>query len=325
MRKKMMITLLVLAASVFVSNGAFAAWTQAKGHSYNQLTLSYYETKQKTSTILRDGDDQVTSLNSGIHRINSAKYISTKVSYYGEYGITDKLTAIVSGGWDWVRSNDNLTYAGESGPSGIGDIILGLRQKISDNIGGGALMSVQVDVKVPEAYEYRSPTTHQSLGDGQYDTSVILQIGKGFAKGYAILKTGYKYRFENDQLGAATFKPSDQFLFSVNGGYSATPKFSIRGILNYNQAIGNAEVSEEMEQAFVPYGNKDQYDDVLVIKDSLNLEQNNLSAGLDLVYSITSKIQTVASYTTDLVGIGDLRTRDGALGKTYSLTLVYKH
>ncbi|GBD96206.1 MAG TPA: hypothetical protein ENG83_06465 [Nitrospirae bacterium] len=325
MRKKMVISLLVAAACIFISNGAFAAWTQAKGHSYNQLTLSYYETKQKTSTIQRDSNKQVTSLNSGIHRIDSAKFVSTKVSYYGEYGITNQLTAIASGGWDWVRSNDNLKYAGESGPSGIGDIILGLRQKISDNIGGGALMSVQVDVKVPEAYDYKSPTTYQSLGEGQYDTSVNLLIGKGFAKGYAVLSTGYKYRFENDQLGAATFKPSDQFLFSINGGYAATPKLSVRCNLNYNQAIGNAKVSQEMEQLFIPYGNKDKYDDVLVIKDSLNLEQNNLSAGLALAYSITSKIQTVASYSTDLVGIGDLRTRDGALGKTFSMTLVYMH
>ena len=51
MKKRIFLVLVLLTGCIFLSNDAFSAWTQPKGHSYNQLTYSYYKTTQKFTTI----------------------------------------------------------------------------------------------------------------------------------------------------------------------------------------------------------------------------------------------------------------------------------
>lgn len=316
MRKRILTFFLFLAGLVFISSNASAAWTQAKGHSYNQLTFSHYKTVEKFNSLGYDRGGlgaTVNSLHAGTHRTPSEEFTSTKISYYGEYGLTDKITVIASGGWDWQKTNDAQKYSDADGPSGIGDIILGVRHKLTDNLGAGVLSSVQVDLKIPEAYDYRDPVIYQNLGDGQYDVTGKLLFGRGFNWGYTVLSAGYKYRFENDQIGL-NFKPSDQMLFSISGGYNAFPWLSIRGNLDYNKPVGNAKVSEEMRINSIPPG-LDWHQDVVLIKDTLSLEAEALSGGLGLAFTVASGTQVVVSYSTELYG------RDASIGQTYSIAL----
>lgn len=326
MRKNMFLVLLILVAAIFISNEALAAWTQAKGHSYNQLTFSRYKTTKKATTLRKDADLNIVDTNSTIDIEDSEEFNDYQLSYYGEYGIIDTLTVFLSGGWHWIRSNDNLRYAEENGPTGIGDINVGLRQKLIDNIlGTGILSSIQGELKIPEAYDYDNPVTHQSLGDGQYDFSLALLFGRGFSKGYSVFTVKYKWRFENDEHDPLTFKPSDQFSLALNGGYSITSWASLRGNVQFSMNVGNAEVSDELLAANWATGGAKAHDDTVVIKDTLGLESDILSAGVDLALSITPKIQTVLSYNRDLEGFGDLRSRDANLGETMSIALVYMH
>ncbi|NIP29530.1 MAG: hypothetical protein GTN59_02865, partial [Candidatus Dadabacteria bacterium] len=110
MRNKMlMIFLLLLAGCFFISNDAFSAWTQAKGHSYNSLTLSYYKTTKTYTTLVREGAaEHVVNTHAEPFASEDEEFTSTKITYYGEYGVTDKITAILSVPYDWQRSNDNL-------------------------------------------------------------------------------------------------------------------------------------------------------------------------------------------------------------------------
>ncbi len=107
-------------------------------------------------------------------------------------------------------------------------------------------MSVQGEVKIPEAYEYDNPLFNLSQGDGQYDTTLLLQFGRGLGKGYAVFNIGYKYRFENDQFDPETFKPSDEFKMTLSGGYAITSWLSLTGSVDWKDSVGNAEVSDEM-------------------------------------------------------------------------------
>lgn len=317
MRKNTLPFFLFLAGLVFISSNAFAAWTQAKGHSYNQLTFSHYKTVEKYTSLGYDRGGlgaTVDRLNTGTHRVPSEEFTSTKISYYGEYGLTDKITVIASGAWDWQKTNDAQRYSDSDGPSGIGDIILGMRHKLSDNLGAGVLSSVQFDLKIPEAYDYEDPIRNQNLGDGQYDLTGKLLFGKGFSWGYTVLSAGYKYRFENDQLGEASFKPSDQMVFGISGGYNAFPWLSIRGNLDYNKPTGNAEVSEGMKTLSRPPG-LDWHGDVVLVKDTLALEGEALSGGVALAFTVASGTQVVVSYNTELYG------RDASIGRTYSIAL----
>ena len=326
MRRKVILPLVLLIGLVFISTESFAGWTQAKGHSYNQLTYSFYRTTQKFTTINHDSDGVITETDYSIQRDATEEFESQKISYYGEYGVTDTFTVFLSGGWDWQRTNDTIRYAGRDGPSGIGDINVGLRQNLIKNIPGtGVIMSFQTEVKIPEAYDYGNPTTHQSLGDGQYDWTGGLVFGRGLGKGYAVLSVMYKYRFENDEHDPLTFKPSDQMKYSLSGGYSLTSWMSLRANIEWAESVGNAEVSDELVAANWATGGEKRHEEVVIIKDSLGLAQDVLTAGVSLAINLAPKWQTVLSYNEVLTGFGDLRTKDASLGKTSSIALVYMH
>src|SRR4030065_1628380 len=128
MSKKILIVFFLSAFSIaFLSGNAFSAWTQAKGHSYNQLTFSYYSTTEKFTTIEHDNEGVILDIYGDVHKEGSADFVSKKITFYGEYGITDKLTIFTAIPFDWQKSDDTLKFAGENGPSGVGDINIGLR------------------------------------------------------------------------------------------------------------------------------------------------------------------------------------------------------
>ncbi|MBI5666049.1 MAG: hypothetical protein HZC49_13325 [Nitrospirae bacterium] len=374
----MILAFSLLAGCIFISSNAIAAWTQAKGHSYNQLTLSYYSTAEKFTTIekfeeekvLQPSGSELTVHEEGDIRRTDAKpfrnkeesFTATKMSYYVEYGLLDELTFILSGGYEYVKSNDLRTQGNSCQlhkltgddvcTAGVGDIILGLRQKISNNVAGGPL-SVQLDVKVPEAYEYDNPVINQNLGDGQYDALLKLKYGHGFSWGYAVLDAGYKYRFENTQLDPLTFKPADTVIVSISGGYNATPWLSIRGKIDWDKSVGNAEVSDDLVKfasdtiVTKPAGERGKN---VVILDTLGLKKDSLTAGLALAFTVAKNMQLVASYDwalghscTDDGGflntgalkntcfffknedMGPLRASNSSIGSTVSLALAYSH
>ena len=71
------------------------------------------------------------------------------------------------------------------------------------------------------------------------------------------------------------------------------------------------------------YGGLERSQDNVLIRDSLGLEPDALSAGMDLAFDIKAGFQTVLSYTRDLKGFWVFRSKDWSLGETYSLALVY--
>jgi hypothetical protein len=326
MKKIISLVLLFAVLCIFSSHEVFAAWTQAKGHSYNQLSLSYYKTVKKFTTLVRDDEENLIDTDGKIYRNEEEEFTSTKITYYGEYGITDRLTVIATIPYDWQRSNDTMRYAGEDGPSGLSDINLGMRyQLVPDLFGSGVLMSVQGEVKIPAAYDYDHPLFNLSLGDGQYDATGLIQFGRGLGKGYGWLNVGYKYRFENDKFDPETFKPSDEFKITFGGGYAITSWLSLTGYVDMIKAVGNAEVSKAMIVRSYSTGlgaatAKDE-----LIKDTLSLEKDDMSVSVGLQFNLSPTMQAVVSYTRDISGFGDFKTKNAALGQTYSLAFVYLH
>ncbi len=328
MRNKAIAALFIfLAGILFVSNPVFAAWTQAKGHAYNQLSWSYYVTDKKFTTVKMNTDGIARSTGGGISKVQTAKFVSTGFTYYGEYGITDIVTVFTAIPYKWAYSEDIRKYAYENGPGGLGDIDLGLRYNLSQNFLGN-VMSLQGAVKIPDGYHYGNPLERLSMGDGQYDATLLLQLGRGIGKGYAWLNAGYKYRFENnksktDQSVPLSFKPSDQIKISFGGGYAVTEKLSVRGIIDWTKSVGNASVSQSLIEDNYSHGGLSESQENTLIRDSLGLEPDALSAGVDLAFNITPQWQAVASYNTDLEGIDIFESKDWALGQTYSLAVVY--
>ena len=322
MTKKILIIFLSLLCSiVFIANNSFAGWTQAKGHAYNQLTYGYYTSNSKYTTVEKDASHNNTGLGGGKEKVEASQFVAYGVTYYGEYGLVDSLTIFTTIPWKAVESADTLRYSDRWGPSGIGDIDLGLRYNLTQSFLGGPL-SLQGTVKIPEAYEYGNPLSTLSLGDGQYDATLALVYGRGLGKGYAVLNAGYKYRFENDKY--YTFKPSDQVKVSLSGGYQISPKFGLGANVDWTRSVGNATVSDELVRANYAYGGKASEQDNLLIRDSLGLEQQVLNVGASLIYNLPLKnTQLVLSYAVDVRGAWIFETRDAGVGETYNAGLVY--
>ncbi|MBI4654238.1 MAG: hypothetical protein HY752_04510 [Nitrospirae bacterium] len=325
MRNKMLVAFFITVISiVFLSNDSFGGWTQPKGGMYNQVSYSYYITKKKFTTIKFDANKAVSGWGGGIAKSESSKFTARDATYYGEYGVTNKITVFTSiPFWKETMSKDIIRYAGERGPSGIGDVNLGIKHKLSDNFLKGPL-SFQATVKIPEGYKYGDPLKALSLGDGQYDLTLELFWGRApvlAGKGYAWLLPGYKFRFENDKF--YSFKPSDQIKLAAGGGYPISSKAVIRWLIDWTKSVGNAEVSRELIIENYKYAGKAEQGDHVLIRDTLGLEFDALSAGLSFVYKVSQKSDLVISYNETLEGMGIFETKDAALGKTWSVALTY--
>ncbi|MBL7049282.1 MAG: hypothetical protein ISR96_07200 [Nitrospira sp.] len=325
-RNNCVIFLLVAVAVLFSSSEAFSAWTQPKGHAYNQMTVSRYETDKKFTSVDANGNAIA------IKKNNAEKFVSTKVTYYGEYGVTNDLTVFTSFGWDWQRSADNMNFAGTDGTSGIGDINLGLKQSfIKDLFGTGILMSGQAEVKIPEAYDFGNPLTTLSQGNGQYDATLQVLFGRGFSKGYAWLNTGYQFRFENDEY--YQFKPSDVYKLSFGGGYPLTSLITLRGIVEWSKSIGNAEVSDALMTANFAAGGLATNKQAFVVKETMSLEPSSLNVGGSVVLNISKWMplmkdtfphkEVVISYNRDMQGFDVFKSTDVSLGETWALAFVF--
>jgi hypothetical protein len=306
------------------SKDALSAWTQPKGRFYNQLTYSYHVSDHKFTTIRTDKNGIFVGTSDDAVRVETAKFTAHSITYHGEYGITDMLTVFARIPWIKTRYDEIIKFSGEEGPSGIGDIDFGLRYNLSKNLlGTGVLMSSQGAVKIHEAYEYKHPLIEVSLGDGQYDVTLALLFGKDWAKGYALLNAGYKYRFENNEFDPLSFKPSDEIRVLIGGGYFLTSKLLLRGSIDWTKSVGNASVSNELILENFKFGGTFREQDHVLIKDTLGLEQDILNLGIALSYNITQQFQTVLFYNIDVEGIGVFRTRDAGQVATYSLAMVY--
>lgn len=327
MKKKILGILIVLIiGSLFLSSRVLAAWTQAKGHAYNQLTFSYYVNDHKWTTINVDSGNNVIGTSDNIRRDRTSKFESLSATYYGEYGIVDSLTIFTAIPWKKVMSDNVRQNSDNTGIYGWGDIDLGLRYNLLRNLlGTKVLVSLQGAVKIPEAYEYGDPIMELSLGDGQYDATWLLQMGRGLGKGYGWINAGYKYRFENNEL--YPFKPSDQVKVSFGGGFPVTSWLSISGYVDYTRSVGNATVSEDLRAYAMLQGKARGVDkDNLLIRDTLGLEPTLLTFSGGLAFKITPKVQTVLSYARDIGGPGWadwLRSKDTGKGESFSAALVY--
>ena len=306
------------------SRNAMSAWTQPKGHIYNQLYYGYHESTNKFTTIRRNSSGTVISTNSNVHKVNTDGFSANTVTYHAEFGITNSLTFFATIPWIDTTYDVIIKYSGQDGPDGIGDIYLGLRYKLlNDLLDSGTLVSVQGSIKIPEAYDYGDPVTETSLGDGQYDTSMDVLMGKEWDKGYLMFNAGYTFRFENNENSPYDFRPSDQVRALLGGAYLITSDLTLTGTLDWTKSIGNASVSDDLIIYNMVAGSGMAWEqDHTLIKDTLGLEQDILNLGIALAYNISDEIEAILRYNTDIRGTDGFGTKNAGQVSTYTLALV---
>lgn len=225
-------------------------WPQPKGGGFFKLDFSFIR-----------GDDFF-GMDGNIYNINGAgttlgNYVT---SFYGEYGLTDRLTAIAYVPF-FVRNTVNEGVGAITGEilqpglenNALGDIDLGFRYGLYAKNGWSVTTAVILGLPTGDA-------TNENLlftGDGEFNQQIRLEAGYGRSKWYATGYVGFNNRTEGF---------SEEFRYELEFGYKffdnkliAGTKLS--GVESLNNGTpdgsGNGLFSNNVEfvspQAFIAY------------------------------------------------------------------------
>lgn len=267
----------VLCILICTVSQAFAgAWTQPAGNSYNRMAVNYYYADRNFT----DNGDCMAFANHG-------EFEDFNLSYYLEYGLTDKTTLLTSLYYKQIEHEDDTI---EMRSYGMGDVDLGLKYRLIDVPGG--VFSMQGLVKIPELYDEDDSLP---LGNGQYDYELRILYGQSLSRlfpGYCNFEIGYRWRTE---------APSDEFRYLAEVGMDFSKKFYGRAKLDGILCIGNGK---EMLDAS---GNP-----------TMTTEFDLLKLDLTVGYKLTNDWGLEVAYTPALTG------EHTAAGATYTLALSYQ-
>ena len=233
--------LLIIALCTLLPHTAYAgAWTLQKGHFWGKITtLERYNAEGNTG-----GFGPAAA---------AAVYNSRSVYLDFFYGINDRVDIglqipFISNKYD----HDNFNFPGfiALDASGIGDVrgfakINLVRQSVvaTLKLGFKAPTGSYDDGQDP-AGAYKNEG--MSVGSGQSNIDVILQLGQSFypAPVYANLDLGYRFRMENSTSG---FNPGEEIIFNAEIGVNPTNilllALKLEGIYGSEGSRGNDDIS----------------------------------------------------------------------------------
>ncbi|MGM0452168.1 MAG: hypothetical protein ACQERN_03255 [Thermodesulfobacteriota bacterium] len=235
MKKKLMMIALIAAVLAMTAAPVFAgAWTRAKGSSYNRVSINYYFSDEN---YINDSDRLAYPEN--------GEFEDYYANYYLEYGFTDRLTAIGSFNYKWLKKEDD-TIKMETW--GVGDADVAVKYRLYDGFG---VCSVQGLYKIAAFYD---EDDRLPLGNGQSDFELRLMYGKSlypFIPGYCNFEAGYRWRNSD---------PSDEFHFLGEVGIDFTETFYSRVKLDAIFAV------DDNDGTISPAGNPTKTDAYDLIK-----------------------------------------------------------
>ena len=262
---------LVLLFALF-SMSAFGQWTQGKGNGYFKLGSWYI-----------NADEHYTDTGA---KAPNATRSTFNIHLYGEYGIIDKLDAILYAPL-YVKTSQNAQVSGTTGDlllqgdevSSIGDVDIGLRYQLLKK--EHAVLSSTLKFGLPLGKDEGGFDGSYQTGDGefnqllQFDFAVpfVIQSASVFLKTYF----GLNNRTENF---------SDELHYGLEGGLGLFKnKFWLFPRLNRVQSLQNGSKSFSNSQGSI-FAN--------------NIEYTNL--GVEAAFYITPKIGVSAGFATAIDG-----------------------
>ncbi len=178
------------------------------------------------------------------------------LSFYGEYGITDRITAIAYVPF-YERITLNRQVGRESGfvftegdaVSGIADPIIGARIGLAQF--GGTVLSASLRLGLPLGNS--SQPNGLVTGDGELNQTVSLEAGHSFypIPAYASASVGFNQRLEGF---------SDEIVYALEAGYTVADRFTITGrvrgveTLRNGDAVGGQRGLNGNDQRYLAYG-----------------------------------------------------------------------
>jgi len=189
---------------------AFAgAWTLPEGKSYHKVAGNFF-TADSNFGEEPDGFEEFTDYT---------------INYYGEFGLTDKLTFITQLP---IRRSESQSFGDTVSNTGVGDLDLGLRYNI---VNSDWVLSGQFTYKAPFLYDEDDTLP---LGNGQSDFEFRAQLGRSlYPYGYFGLEVGYRFRSE---------APSDEIRYLAEYGFDLNENIYLRSKLDIIQAVDSTDV-----------------------------------------------------------------------------------
>lgn len=209
---------LVLCLPLLAPAARADGWPQPKGHGYYRLGVNWVRAHQ--------------FYEANGNRIPIPTLSDYTASAYGEYGITDRITAIA-----YVPFLQRITLNKQIGqPSGVvffeGDAVTGFADvDVGLRIGllkaGNTVVSASVMLGLPVGNAEQANGLH--TGDGEFNQQVALELGQSFypAPAYVVARAGFNNRTEGF---------SDEFHYKLEAGYSFgkwTAITRIRGVSSF--------------------------------------------------------------------------------------------
>ncbi|CAZ96940.1 hypothetical protein [Zobellia galactanivorans] len=260
--KKYLFTLLFLFSVSLFSQGA---WTKAKNKAYVQL--SYYNIAAY-SGVYGNPDYRT-----------ERKITDNTLQLFGEYGISDKTTVLLSlpikmiKAGDVVSSTAGVPITSDGSETALGNLVLGVKHQLYNK---KWVISGQLNFEANTGSYFEA----SGLRSG-YDTFTLspkLNIGRGYDNFFVQASTGVDIRF-NDY--------SSNFRASAEAGVKPIKRLWIIGFLDFSTSFENGEV-------ILPAAN-------LATGLYLN-DQAYVAYGIKGIVEITEKFGVLANYTSAISG-----------------------
>ena len=252
---------------------SFAQWSKGKGKGYYKLSTWYLKSDQHFGTISGVTDDNVTTK-------------QFNVSFYGEYGITDKIDIITYAPIfaRSVRDNDVSRATGETVLEGdainsIGDIDLGARYAFFKK--GNWAADVKLLLGLPTGNKSGGRDGSLQTGDGEFNQYLSASIGYSTKLYNLPVYAKYYIGYNNRSEGF-----SDEFRTGFESGINLfNNKFWLIGRLNILRSTNNGSLNATNSSGSI-FANNIEY----------------TSYGFEAAYYITKKLGVSVGYDSAFDG-----------------------
>ena len=199
-------------------------WPQRRGHGYYKL--GFYTLR--ATHYSEPGGNRIAIPTVGDYTF----------SFYGEYGLTDRLTAIAYVPFQRITLNRQVgretgfVFTEGDEITGLADPILGLRFGLLQF--GGTVLSASLKLGLPLGTS--DQTNGLNTGDGELNQQLSLEAGHSFypIPAYAVVKAGFNQR-------SSGF--SDEVDYGVEAGYTVANAWTIIGRVQGLESLKNGDAT----------------------------------------------------------------------------------
>ncbi len=288
------------------------AWSMNQGGVYAKVSVNHYYTNY---SFAKGG---------GLQRLPSgSRFADNNITWYLEYGVTERLTLIGSVPYKWLRStyrrqirvgDKTKTQHVEKHWNGFGDMELGLKYCFLTQPIVSAIQFLHKNARLYSKDERIPPGNHQD------DYELRLLFGRSLwpFPGYCGMEFGYRWRSQD---------PSDEYRYLLEFGVHPTSKLSFRIKLDGIKSVHNADLPASQAPSATIYIDEETGQ---VIKTSTSATNKTVATNpsLGLQYDL-GKLEFTSSYQVSQRWFCELSYTNYPYGKNispgdqYSLAMVY--